>query len=373
MFNQTRLIASVDAEIMKEIRLFSAWEKLCGFFTLEDIFTEDSVFCAACRCASGFMRKNDTFFFMRNVWLNSQKLCKKVLGGKFKPSYYETREIMERGKKRVIKPPTFECKVVQKVICDYLIRPLLEAKMTSTCYASVKGRGTEKLYQDIVDELNRYIREHRDFSIITADFVGYFASIDIAVLMDLLGRYIKDGRLLNLIRLFSPDEFGLSLGNELSQIPASFFPSNIDHALKDRDKIPEFRYMDDSLAIVPKDEEQEYIQKYQALAGERKLSCPDRKFQIHRAKQNLIFCKEHFVWDNDRNIYVRIINPKIISHERKKLMSFERKIKEGTMNREDAMQQYASVIGSIRHHPHTCHAMENLENTRKKTIGVGKE
>lgn len=72
------------------------------------------------------MRKNDTRFYVDSCYVNYLLLRDKVLSGKFKPRYYRTRLIKERGKEMVITPPTFETKVVQKVLCDYLIRPILE-------------------------------------------------------------------------------------------------------------------------------------------------------------------------------------------------------------------------------------------------------
>ena len=70
--------------------------------------------------------------------------------GKFVPKYYAKRTIIERGKAREIVPPTFECKVVQKVFCEYVLRQLFEHKMIRSNYASIKGRGTTQLYEDVL-------------------------------------------------------------------------------------------------------------------------------------------------------------------------------------------------------------------------------
>lgn len=375
MFDHIRLTTDIDREFEEDLRLFGAYGKLCGFLTLEMLFTTDSVYCAACRCASGFMGKADTWYFMRDAWENSRGLCGRVLAGKYKPKYYKSRTIRERGKERVIRPPAFECKVVQKVLCDYLVRPLLEMKMVSTCYASVKGRGTDKMYEDILDELNRRVRYGMDFSVATADFVGYFAGIDTGILIRILSRYIRDGRIVRLVNLFSPDDMGLSLGNEMSQIPASFFPSLIDHEMKDRYGIPLYRYMDDSLAVVDAGKEDWYISTYQTLAGTLRLECPDRKFSVYPAGKSFVFCKERFAWNGKAGRYDRLINPKIVSNERRKLKAFEKKIRDGVMEPEDALLQYGGVIGSIKRHPHTYMTVQELEASssaiRKYNGGTG--
>lgn len=361
MFDQAKLIKQIDDDFEKNFGCFSAFEKACGQMTLEDIFTIDSVYIAAKRCSSGFMNKKDTQKFMESPWQNSMKLCNKVLSGKFEPAYYKEHNIIERGKERIIKPPTFECKVVQKTLCDYMIRPLLETKMVSTNYASIKGRGTDKMYEDIMNTLNRKLKNGEEFSVVAADFKGYFASINTEILREMLGKYIKDKRVLDLVMLFSPEEKGLSLGNEISQIPASFFPSMIDHTMKDKHRLSYFRYMDDTLCIVPKGIEDGYIKSYQALAERLCLVCPDSKFSVYDAEKNFAFCKERFVYNKNKGMYDRLINPKIVSNEKKKLKSFARKVKAGQVTKEDALKQYKGVVGSIKHHPHTHKYVQELE------------
>lgn len=247
MFKQSRLI-----KIINESQEFASlpariYQSLCPYLTLEDLFTTDVVYICAKRCASGFMNKRDTQRFMESPWLNSRNLCKLVLTGKFKPRYYRERTIIERGKERRIKPPTFECKVVQKVLCDYLIRPLLEPKMIISNYAGVGGRGTDLMYQNILHGLNTALHKYPHGVIVIADYSNYFGSINTNLLKEIaFDKYIKDQRIVDLIMKFFPDEYGCSLGNELSQIPASFFPSPIDHYMKDRCGIKDYhRYMDD--------------------------------------------------------------------------------------------------------------------------------
>lgn len=361
MFKQKRLIEAIDEDIKDGAGVRNAYEKLCGNFRLEELFTTQSVYIAAKRCTYGFMDRPDTRRFMGRALINSKALCDSVLCGAFKPHYYMIHIITERGKLRIIKPPTFECKVVQKVLCDYLIRPLLEPKMVQTNYASITDRGTDKMYADIENSLNHAVRQGKRFSVVTADFSNYFASIRVSILMEMLGRYIKDERILSLINTFSPDEYGLSLGNELSQIPASWFPSMIDHTLKDKHQLVYFRYMDDSLALVPEGMERGYIKSYQSLASKLELKCGDEKFKVVPMEKSFTFCKERFIWNEQDQKYNRMINPKIISNERRKIKAFGKKIQNGRMPVEDALLQYKGVRGFIAHHPHTDTYLRELD------------
>ena len=308
MFKQPRLISTVNFDIAKEQQKkeLRVYEKLCGFLKLEDLFAVDSVYICAARCASGFYHKADTQTFMKRPWESAYNLCKQVLSEKFRPTYYHTHNIIERGKSRTIKPPTFICKVVQKVLCDYLIRPLLEPKMISTSYASLTRRGTAKMHGS-----------------------------------------------------FCPDEAGLSLGNEVSQIPASWFPSEIDHFFKDCLGMPIFRYMDDSLLICKQGEEEKIIQIFQRKSEKLHLSCPDEKIHVYHSKESFAFCKEQYVWDGAGGHYDHLMNQQISQHEMRKILHFEQA---DDVPKERAERQIRGVLGSIASHPHSYSAIKKLRS-----------
>lgn len=367
MFSFERLVKAVDEELLRETGIHNGYEKYIGSLTLKDLFTTESIYISAVHASHGFMHKNDTLVFMDNAWLNSYRLRNKVLDGKFRPKYYSGREIKERGKTRSIKPPVFECKVVQKVICDYLIRPLLEPKMISTSYASVKGRGTARCFGNILKDIRKAYKDNRDSVIIITDLTAYFASISTGILYDdIISEYVKDKNIVELCKKFSPDKFGLYLGNELSQVPASFFPSKIDHYLKDELGLVCHRYMDDTLIIVKKNKANNVIQKTKELSENLGLRLEDRKIQIIPVGESFTFCKERFIFNKNRGNYYRMINPDIIRNEKKKLKAFSLKIQKGEMKIENAEAEYKGVRGMIISHPNTYKEMQKLDKTANK-------
>ena len=358
MFSQEKLIDAVDFAANNWCH--NAYEKYCGGITLEDLFTADHVSICASRCASGFMYKKDTRKFMRNREYNAYLLSKKVLAGNYAPKYYPVKCILERGKTRKIRPPVFECKVVQKVLCDYLIRPLLTPKMVNTNYASVTGRGADKMHEDIERTLNRLLMDTTSRVIIITDYQDYFRSIQHKQLQDMFERYIKDQRIVDLIMLFcedGPGDCGLSLGNEVSQIPASFYPSPIDHYFKDRYQIPRFRYMDDVLSTVPAIAADWYIQMVKELSEELGLSLPDYKILTLPLGQEFVFCKERYYMSKLTGQYYRMINSNRPKTEIRKLMAMKAE------NIQDAviLSQYKSVRGSIAKHGHTFLMLQKMD------------
>lgn len=352
MFTQERLIDAVDVVLSGKHRRHY-YARFCGYLRLEDLFTTDAVAACASRCASGFMHKRDTQEFMRAQWMNSYLLKEEVLSGRFVPRYYASRYIIERGKERLIRPPTFKCKVVQKVLCDYLIRPLLEPRMVSTNYASIKGRGCAAMHEDICRALNNTVRRGSDYAVIIYDYKSYFASIDTKRLFRMLGRYIRDERILSLMEAFSPEGEGLSLGNELSQVPASYYPSPIDHYYKDRMGIQHFRYMDDTLQIVHPDMVRECIEIFRRESDKLGLVCPDDKIHIYAAREPFIYCKERYVWNRNKGLYDHLINPKTVGNEQRKLHSFVTLRQSRRISKEIIQAQADGVIGAINSHPHT--------------------
>jgi len=233
----------------EELPYESIYRECAGKLTLEELFSFTAVYNSALRCAAGFRRRSDTQNFLKACSLNSYRLKEEVLAGKFRPKYYRQKRIMERGKVRTIVPPTFSAKVVQKLLCDYLVRPLLEPEMIRTSYASIVGRGTGRMYADVLRALNANVK-NEDAVIVMTDFKGYFDSIDISLLRKMFAERVADPRVVDLIMSFSPNARGLSLGNEISQIPASFYPTAIDKALKAKLTTHQyFRYMDDILFI----------------------------------------------------------------------------------------------------------------------------
>lgn len=358
------LYDDIDQMILEEYGIYAAYEKYCGSLTLEDIFTTDSVYLSAKQCASGFQSRPDTQAFMKAAWKNSQALCERVLNNSFIPGYYPVRMINERGKMRTIKPPYFECKVVQKVICNAVLRAVLEYRMIHTNYASVRGKGTKMLYEDVLRGLNQAKKLYRTPVIIMTDFTDFFGSINNDILeKDVFERYIKDRRITALLRSFSPTPHGLSLGNEVSQVPASFFPSPIDHEMKDRRRLKfYYRYADDILAIVEEDQVQETIQTILDKSRELDLTIKDEKIKIVPFGENFVYCKERFIFNKEKQYYYSLINPTIPRRQAHKIHTFARKVEEGTMDRKQAANLQKCVVGIIASHPNTYKTVTHLDD-----------
>ncbi len=360
----------IDSELLDEFGIHCAYEKYCGDMTLEDLFTTDSVYLAAKECACGFQSRPDTQAFMRAAWKNSQGLCQRVLTGRFVPRYYPEKLINERGKMRVIKPPHFECKVVQKVLCNAILRAVLESRMIYTNYASIRGKGTHKLYADVLKGINEAGRKLTEPVIVMTDFTDFFGSIDNDILeREVFERYMSDRRVTALLRSFSPGPRGLSLGNEVSQVPASFFPSPVDHWVKDdqRQKFY-YRYADDIFLVTERWDAPRLIDGIVERSGRIGLTIKDEKIRVLPYGTNFVYCKERYIFNREQHYYYTLINPTIPRRQTHKIDAFAGKIAAGTMKLPQAQDLQKCVIGIIASHPNTRKTVQRLDERFDRRI-----
>ena len=209
------------------------------------------------------------------------------------------------------------------------------------------------MYKDIVKSLNMYCKRKWKF-IVQTDFRNYFGSIT----KDNIGRhvfnmFVTDERLYALCMLFFEEGKGLVLGNEISQLPASFYATPFDKYVTDEMKLPFYRFMDDCLAICHnKREVLEFLEAFRHYATALGLSYREEKIHVYGMGADFVFCKERFLFDRDKSVYYQMINPKRIRAEKRKLKAMPKDI---------AVSQYASVRGCITRHPNTMKIVKKLD------------
>lgn len=366
-----RIIYEVDKQIYEEYGISFAVERYIRYLSIDELYDTELIILASNIAASGFRRKLDTLRFLASQWLNAMNLKDNVITGKFRPKFFTKRTINERGKPREIKPPQFECKVAQKVICNLMLRPTLEHRMIQHNNGSCTGRGTDKLYSDVLKHVNRSLKRYgKSGVIVITDFSGYFKSIDREGLLHKQYRKLfKDPCIADFLISFDAGEEGLTLGNETSQIPASAFASPIDHFFKDRMRIKAYdRYMDDTLAVLANnDDADRYIRLYKKQATKLGLSLVKRKNgqEIDKVQKiplgnSFVFCKERYVFSEKEDKYYMLPNPDRARNVRRKIKAYSKLVADGKMDKKEAETIINATIKSIEAHPNTKRAVEDL-------------
>lgn len=119
------------------------------------------------------------------------ELRERLLAGTYRPGRYVHFRI-DDPKRRKISAAPFHDRVVHHALCN-LIEPRFERLFIPDSYANRVGKGTHRA----IDRLQHFARGYR--YVLRADIVQHFASIDHAVLLDILARKIPEPDVMALI------------------------------------------------------------------------------------------------------------------------------------------------------------------------------
>lgn len=140
----------------------------------------------------------------------------------------------------------FRDRVVHHAVIDRL-EPILDRRLIATSFACRRGKGNHAALRCARD----LVRRHRYY--LKLDVRKCFESLDHDVVLDTLGRIVKDRRVLRLLEVIvraTPAEgrtgVGLPIGNLTSQWLANLVLGRLDHFVKGPLRVPGYvRYMDD--------------------------------------------------------------------------------------------------------------------------------
>ena len=166
---------------------------------------------------------------------------------------------------RDIKAPAIRDRIVQKVLCKYILVPQLTKQLIYDNYASLENRGTSFARKRIDIMLKDYIRRHGDDGyILQIDIKKFFDSVDHAVLKRMLHERLHEPydvmRLIDyMVDSSSDTDKGLNLGSEAPQIFAIYYLSRLDQYIKTVNRVKYYgRYMDDIFIIA---DSKEYLKQ----------------------------------------------------------------------------------------------------------------
>lgn len=230
--------------------------------------------------------------------INLANLHEKLKNPKnYKPKKYRKFTIYE-PKMREVAAPSFEDQIVHQALFTTL-EPPIRKKFIKHSYACIKNRGTHKAVRDIQKSLKN-LKEYSFY--LKTDIKSYFASINHAILKEILKKYIKDLQTLTLLNKIidsfeeSP-QTGLPLGNVTSQLFANIYLNELDQfvtkkLMPQRDFSTYFRYMDDFVLL---SESKKRLIKYrneieQFLINTLDLKLHPRKRLIQKISFGIDFC-----------------------------------------------------------------------------------
>lgn len=226
--------------------------------TFEEVVTFENLYKAYISAKRGKSKKPEVILFKENLNVNLIKLFKKVRSFTFDGFKYD-KFYISYPKKRLIHAPSFEARIVQHMLCDYYLTPLIERHCIYDNAACRKNKGTDFARQRLEKFMNAYKQTNGNINgyILQIDIKKYFQSINHLVLKEKLLKIVKDKKLYKLlsdiIDSYSNEnakDKGLALGNQTSQNFALYYLDNIDRLIKEKYQIKYYiRYMDDFIII----------------------------------------------------------------------------------------------------------------------------
>jgi RNA-directed DNA polymerase len=124
----------------------------------------------------------DVAAFEFDLERNLFQLEEELLSETYRPSSYHNFYIYE-PKKRLVSAAPFRDRVVHHALVN-VIEPIWEPRFIHDSYACRKGKG----FHRAVDRAHYFLRRHR--YALKGDIVKFFPSVDLQILMDVLGRRI---------------------------------------------------------------------------------------------------------------------------------------------------------------------------------------
>jgi retron-type reverse transcriptase len=234
-------------------RVGNLWPQVVSF---------ENLLAAAKDAARGKRSRSDVAWFLLNLEPELLRLRRELESGEYRPGAYYTFQVRE-PKPRLISAAPFADRVVHHALTRVL-EPIFERRFAANSFACRKGMGTHRALASAWQASRRFAH------VLKCDVHKYFASIDHAILKELLARIVKCQATLDLASriidgsnqqdevicyfpgdtLFTPHERrrGLPLGNQTSQFFANVYLNPLDHfVLRELRPAHYVRYVDDFL------------------------------------------------------------------------------------------------------------------------------
>lgn len=277
---------------------------------------------------------------------------------KYRVSDYYEFQVYEPKERTVMAPP-FRDRVVQRCLCEQVLMPVIEKHLIYDTYACRKNKGTHAGLDRTEEFFRKYWRKNGiDGWVIKGDISKYFYSIKHEILKNNLKPLLEDYDVWWLVEhiIDSTEGDGIPLGNQSSQWFANFYLSKFDHYVKEKMRIKYYiRYMDDWIAIVnTKEEAKTYLEAMKTFLTDELGLKTNSKTQILPLKNGVDFLGFH-IYPTKNGKVIRKIRTESKRTMKRKLKSFKRKYKEGTITKEAIERSYKSWKGHASHG--NCHGL----------------
>lgn len=183
----------------------------------------------------------------KNREANILKLHKWLKEKTFRTSPYEIFKIYEPKEREIYRLPYFPDRIMHHAVMN-IMEPIWMSIFTADTYSCIKGRGIHSCAAKLKEQLREDVAGTR--YCLKLDIKKFYPTIDHKILLEILGRKIKDKDLMWLMSEVISSASGVPIGNYLSQYFANIYLAYFDHWIKEEKGVKYYyRYADDMVAL----------------------------------------------------------------------------------------------------------------------------
>lgn len=310
----------------------------------------DALYDSMWKCRCGKMWKASVARYVLHGIDETLKLEEELSSGEYLPRKPHTFQLTY-PKVRPCSSTHIRDRIVQRSLNDNVIYPAVTKSFIWDNMACQKGKGTTKA----MDRLDRFL--HRAYinngnaveglEVLQADIHGYYRSMRHEDARKCFARHLDSETVETSMRWLQrqyPYEIGYEPGSQMVQILGISLLDPLDHAVKEKLRAKIYgRYMDDFYIISNNHELLEECRAFisEMLQGRFAMELHPNKTRIYPLKDGIKVLGFTFKL-TDTGKVLRIIDPKNVKHERKKLRKMANLVIAGKMTEAKMLECYRS-------------------------------
>lgn len=319
----------------------------------DELFTFENLFQAHINARKCKRNKKDVINFELNLSQNLWSLYDELNNHSYEISQYN-KFIIYEPKRREIQALEYKDRIVQHVLCDLYLYPLLTSKFIYDNGACQKGKGTDFAINRLSGFMRDYFKRFGNTGyILKADIHHFFPSIDHETLRSKITKIVADENIMNVIDMII-DSYndqtgkGIPMGNQTSQLFALYYLDVLDRLIKEHLHIKYYtRYMDDCVILC---ENKSYLKnclnRMKEMVEDELLLEFNGKTQIFPIKNGVDYLGFHF-YMTDSGKVIRKVRASTKKKYKKRMSKLMEEYNNGNIEYEDIRKTLPGFRGHL--------------------------
>jgi hypothetical protein len=339
--------------------------------TFDEVFTFENLRIGHQLSSCGKRSKKQVVAFEANETKNLYEIYERLKkGGCYKYNYHSFK--VYEPKEREIQTLCYPDRIIQRVLCDFVLSPYFTRHAIIDNCVCQKGKGTKFALDRFEKMLIRHVNKYgKEGYFLKCDILKYFATIPHDRLTEMICKHIRDEKLKNFVKsiidsFHTKPEYlkkigveplgdgnetnrGLPIGNQTSQVFGMFYLDPLDRILKEHLQIKAYsRYMDDFI-IIHRDKNFliKVLHDIELIVEELGLQL-NEKTQIFPIKNGVTYLGFRFMVTDSGKI-IKTVKKRTKRRIRWRVRLLKKAYYDGLIDAKRVKMSYSSIHGHIWH------------------------